>query len=151
MNRLLICLNKRELFDAKSKKCLEKLSETIVSLISDGHILAILPIININAMRLDLENYFLFEKELATIIIKNSMLFFDSHGKFSNPLFHVPQVMKELKIHSKHVIVVDTHATRLEEANNYGYASLMVPNLESPVYDRYIDKLSGLAKILYKS
>ena len=151
MKRLLICLNKRELFDAKSKKCLKQLSDVIVSLTSQGHILVVLPIINIKAMKQDLENDFLFESDLATIIIKNSMYFFESYGKFSNPLLILPQVIRELNIQTRHVIVVDTFTTMLNEANNYGYATLKVPNIESPVYEKYISKLMELARILYIS
>lgn len=151
MHRLLICLNKRELFDAKEKKCLAHLAKVVVSLIADGHMLTVLPLANIYVMKQDLEKEFLFEEELSTLIIKNSMHFFDLNGKFSNPLFYVPNAIKELNILSRHVIIVDKLDSRLEEANNYGYTTLKVPNLESPVYEKYLTKLQELANFLCKT
>jgi hypothetical protein len=111
-------------------------------------VVVILPLINVRAMKHTLEQEFLFESELSTIIIKNSMLFFDGYGKLSNPLHYIPRAMQELSIHPQQVIVVDTWAQRLEEAANSGYATLRVPNLENPIYTKYIAKLDALAKIL---
>jgi len=148
MKRLLVCFDKRELYNAKAKGCLEKLSDLFSSLTAKGHVVVVLPLININSMKNDLENIFLFESELSIIIIKNSLLFADNYGRFSNPLLYIPRAIKELKIFSKHVMIVDNWQARLEEAINLGYITIRVPGLESPVYEKYINKIEETTRIL---
>ena len=150
MKRLLVCFDKRELHNAKAKKCLKELSDVLISLTAKGHVVTVLPLLNIKTAIDDFENNFLFERELAIILIKNSLFFTDHYGRFSNPLQYIPHAIKELKIHSKHVMIVDNWESRLEEAANMGYSTIRVPNLESPVYEKYINKIEDTVRIVSK-
>lgn len=150
MRRLLVCFDSIEFHNAREKNCLEKLTNSVEKFNLDGHITVILPLINVELMKHDLHQLFLFEGEIIDMIIEHSLTFFDNLGRLSDPIKHIPKAIKKYNLDSKNIIIVDKWQARLDKAQQLGYSTVKVPDKGSPVYSKYIEKLEDLVKIISK-